>query len=231
MDEFLVCLPYRPDVLCIFETRIADVPSINISIPEYNFFYVNSPTIVGGVGLYVLQDLKCEIIKEFSINVDGVDELWAEISSKESHSNIKRLICCAYRHPSQKNSEYFFNNLNNCLLNVKFFTSSAISIINTLCDSRQLNFSKMYKLILKSNDCCLIINKPTRLTKRSKTSIDHIVANSSPQTVFRASTLLRFCKIFRKCIFLHCISLAADSACGALLLAVQRLSTAMTTVM
>ena len=157
LHEFLVCLPYRPDVLCISKTRIADVPSINVSIPEYNFFYVNSPTIVGGVGLYVSQDLKCEITTEFSINVDGVDELWAEISGRESHSNIKRLICCAYRHPSQKNLDYFFNNLNNCLLSLnskrKIFYILGDININTLCDSRQLNYSKMYKLILKSNGC------------------------------------------------------------------------------
>ena len=108
LHEFLVCLPYRPDVLCIFETRIADVPSINISITEYNFFYVNSPAIVGGVGLYVLQDLKCEITTEFSINVDGVDELWTEISGRESQSKIKRLICCVYRHPLQKNLRILF---------------------------------------------------------------------------------------------------------------------------
>ena len=174
LHEFLVCLPYRPDVLCISETRIADVPSINVSI--------NSPTIVGGVGLYVSQDLKCEITTEFSINVDGVDELWAEISGRESHSNIKRLIC-PYRHPSQKNLDYFFNNLNNCLLSLnskcKIFYILGDININTLCDSRQLNYSKMYKLILKSNGCYLIINKPTHLTMRSKTSIDHILTNDS----------------------------------------------------
>ena len=37
----------------------------------------------------------------------------------------------------------------------------------------------MYELILKSNDCYLIINKPTRPTKRSKTSFDHILTNDS----------------------------------------------------
>ena len=46
-----------------------------------------------------------------------------------------------------------------------------------MCDSRQLNYFKMYKLILNSCGCYLIINKPTRLTKRSKTSIDHILTN------------------------------------------------------
>ena len=66
-----------------------------------------------------MQDLKCETTKEFSINVDGVDELWAEILGTESPSNIKRLICCAYRHPLQKKLEYFFNNLNNCLLTLE----------------------------------------------------------------------------------------------------------------
>ena len=135
------------------------------------------------MGLHVLQDLKCEITKEFSINVDKVDDLWAEISGRESHSNIKRLICCAYGHPSQKNLEYFFNNLNNCLLCLnskrKIFYILGDIKINTLCDLRQLNFSKMYELILKSNGYYLIINKPTRLTKRSKTSIDHILTNDS----------------------------------------------------
>ena len=48
-----------------------------------------------------------------------------------------------------------------------------------MCDSRQLNFSKMYELILKSNGCYLIISKPTCLTKCSKTSIDHILTNHS----------------------------------------------------
>ena len=37
----------------------------------------------------------------------------------------------------------------------------------------------MYELILKSNGCYLIINKPTGLTKRSKTSINHILTNDS----------------------------------------------------
>ena len=43
--------------------------------------------------------------------------------------------------------------------------------------------------------------------------------------------LLRYCKVFRKSIFTRYISLAAGSACSALPLAAQRLSTAMTTVM
>ena len=87
------------------------------------------------MGLYVLQDLNCEITREFSINVDGIDELLAEILGRESHSNIKCLICCAYRHPSQKILEYFFNNLNNCLLSLNlkrkiFYFLGYISIIH-----------------------------------------------------------------------------------------------------
>ena len=60
------------------------------------------------MGLYVLQDLKCEITKEFFINVYGVDELWAEILGRESHSNIKHLICCAYKTPFTKKFIIFF---------------------------------------------------------------------------------------------------------------------------
>ena len=37
----------------------------------------------------------------------------------------------------------------------------------------------MYELILKSNGCYLIINKPTCLTKHFKTLIDYILTNNS----------------------------------------------------
>ena len=77
----------------------------------------------------------------------------------------------------------YLNNLNNCLLSLnskrKIFYILGDININTLCDSKQLNYSKMYELILKINGCYLIINKSTRLTKRFKTPIDHILTNDS----------------------------------------------------
>ena len=41
LRELCVSLRYKRDILCITETRLADVSLINISIPGYNFFIVS----------------------------------------------------------------------------------------------------------------------------------------------------------------------------------------------
>ena len=38
LHEFLVCLSYRPDVLCISKTRIIDVPPLTFLFLNINFF-------------------------------------------------------------------------------------------------------------------------------------------------------------------------------------------------
>ena len=82
--ELCVSLRYKPDILCITETRLADVPLINISIPRYNFFHCNSPTIVGGVGAYFKQNIKVESTNKFIFNMNGVKEIWFEFAGTNS---------------------------------------------------------------------------------------------------------------------------------------------------
>ena len=40
--EFLVSFRLRPDVMCLTETRIKNDPLVNITIPQYKFFHVDS---------------------------------------------------------------------------------------------------------------------------------------------------------------------------------------------
>ena len=72
----LSLIPHKPDILCITETRIANVPLINISIPGYKFFHRNSATVIGGVGIYINDSLKFEIIDDFNLDIAGVEEIW-----------------------------------------------------------------------------------------------------------------------------------------------------------
>ena len=113
----------------------------------------------------------------------NIDELWLEISGKDFLSDTKRLVCCVYRHPSQKNLEQFLDELNNCLININSKSKILYIVgdinINTLYNTHQPNITQKYDLILKCNGCRSIITKPTRTIKHSQTSIDHIITNDT----------------------------------------------------
>ena len=181
--ELCVSLRYKPDILCITETRLVDVPLINISIPGYNFFHCNSPTIVGGVGVYFKQNIKVERTHKFIFNMNGVEEIWFEFAGTNSLEKHKRIFVCFYRHPSQKNSQEFLTNLNNCLANLNLANKQYYIVgdmnINTLCNNYQESLAKKYDLILKSNGCFQTITTATRITTCSKTLLDHIITNES----------------------------------------------------
>ena len=62
--------------------------------------------------------------------------------------------------PFTKKFRIFFYNLSNCLLSLnskrKIFYILGDININTLCDSRQLNYFKMYELILRKKQWLLL---------------------------------------------------------------------------
>ena len=97
--ELCVSLCYKPDILCITETRLADVPLINISIPGYNFFHCYSPTIVERVGVYFKQNIKVERTNKFIFNMNGV-EICFEFAGTNSLEKHKCIFGCICRHPS-----------------------------------------------------------------------------------------------------------------------------------
>jgi len=74
--EMLYSLSNKPDIICISETRIADLKLINISIPRYKFLHKNSPSIVEGVGVYICQNLKYDLTNNYKLYVTGVEELY-----------------------------------------------------------------------------------------------------------------------------------------------------------
>ena len=110
--ELFSLIPHQPDILCITETRIADAPLINISIPS--FFHSNSATVIGVVGIYVTKSLKFEIIDDYNLHIAGV-EIWIEFASSSFPKDIKQVFGSIYRHPYQK-TEIFFNKLNDRLV-------------------------------------------------------------------------------------------------------------------
>ena len=61
-------LSYQFTTLAVTETKIVgDKPlDFNPDIPGYNFEYVSTPLSAGGVGLYILENLKYSVLEKTS---------------------------------------------------------------------------------------------------------------------------------------------------------------------
>ena len=178
--DLILNLTIQPDILCITETRIADVPLTNIELPGYKFFHCNSPTVVGGVAIYIQHDTTFDLIKSTKLGVAGVEEMWLEFSDIDSFHS-KRILGCIYRHPSCNNEEEFLQKLNDCLADLNLEHKQYYIIgdmnVNTLLNNHQENLAKKYNLILKSNNCFSVITTATRVTHQTETLLDHILTN------------------------------------------------------
>ncbi len=84
------------DVIAITETCLNNNSVVNVDIPGYNFFHVDSATSAGGAGLYVSEELKCINRPDLEINIDQVESSWVEIETKQGKNVI---IGSIYRHP------------------------------------------------------------------------------------------------------------------------------------
>ena len=110
MYDFLLCLPFTLDVLCLSESRIKKQPLVNISLSGYSFINVDPVGNAGGVAMYVRKDLK--ITQEQNIHLHGCESLW--LTLYQPNTNKKLTIATIYRHPSQA-TDKFVEDFSNCL--------------------------------------------------------------------------------------------------------------------
>ena len=81
-DDFynLLCsLPQLPVIIVLSETRINLHPLPNIEIPGYTFYYSNSPSKAGGVGVYVLNLVSSDITNKYYLKTEKYEELWLNV--------------------------------------------------------------------------------------------------------------------------------------------------------
>ena len=67
-NQLLNELSYQFTILAVTETKIVgDKPlDFNPDIPGYNFEYVSTPLSAGGVGIYILENLKYSVLEKTS---------------------------------------------------------------------------------------------------------------------------------------------------------------------
>ena len=132
---------------------------------------------VGGVCVFVHENLSFKLREDLSINCDAIQSLSIEISSTKSENIILNSI---YRPPNgdMKQCETHFKDLfSKNGKNLKNIVIARDFNINFLDFETNKNVQDFLNLMFCYNMIPLT-NKPTQVTKHSANAIDHIITNS-----------------------------------------------------
>ena len=96
LHEFVSLLPFKPDVICLSESRI-NQPLNNFQIQGYNFFNAKPSKKAGGVAIYLSTKFNVTLLKSFRLY--GTESLWLKICTNNSTKTI--LFGSIYQHPTE----------------------------------------------------------------------------------------------------------------------------------
>ena len=97
IEECLNDMTRLPDAIAISETKLNASSSSNIDIPNYHFFHNDSPSMAGGVGIYLKNAIKYRLRNDLSLKTSNCEDLWIEVESKISIFCLG-VVC---RHPKK----------------------------------------------------------------------------------------------------------------------------------
>jgi hypothetical protein len=177
-----------PDVICLQELwQFPD--SMAFSLPGYHpleYKLRRNNVQGGGVGIFIKRRLKYSVLPEKSIFVDRIFEsLFIEV---ELGPSAKCIVGSTYRpgtkHPTLSSGDQFtqfMDLLSNLCSNLSDYKSPVYSFGDFNLDLLQYNSSQQvtdYIDLLFSFGFMQIITKPTRVTLKSATLIDHLITTS-----------------------------------------------------
>ena len=182
LEILLKLLNFNPDVISVAETWINDKKPPLYSLDGYKFIYKACVDRVGGVGFFIKDKLKYNIIDNLNINDDKCEDLWIELSLSK---NKKITLGSIYKHPHH---------------NFKDFQSNFVSIIDSLNKdnknfiaggdfnidlNKSNNLIKNYINEVESQGCLQTVNHLTRIPHNQNSSlIDHVYTNLPQIKIF-----------------------------------------------
>ena len=180
--EFLQRLDYLPDIICLSETKIKNLPTVNLSLTGYRSIeHADSQTAAGEVGIYISDNYSSKTIGKNTLNCN-CEDIWIQIS--DFNSNQIFYLGVIYRHPNS-NILNFILALNNKLIQLgkhKYYVVGNFNI-NIDYKNRSVN-SDMYLNMISNNGAFLPIDKHTRVINNSRSIIDHVITNDISNTIF-----------------------------------------------
>ena len=182
LKQLLVTINYTFKIICLTETwcQTQHLKTNSLyHLPEYTIIHQNRNSFHkgGGVCMFLHNSIIHKIRPDLSINDSDTESLSVEIINKSSKNIIVNVV---YRPPGGaiKPFKKFLKDI--IIKNKK--TSKSLYIVGDLnlnaldyeCNSKVKNF---FNLIFQQG-LIPVINKPTRITKKSATAIDHIMTNT-----------------------------------------------------
>ena len=173
---------YSPDIICLSETKLKGLPLTNIHLSGYQFIlHANSSTYAGGVGIYITDKFTFCLLESNTLHT-SCDDLWVHITDRRFGETF--ILGVIYRHP-KGDINSFLSTLNNKLLqinpNQKLYITGDLNL-NTGTNSNSQHKSSFFNTI-NSNGVYSLINKPTRLSRSSSSTIDHILTNDTSNVI------------------------------------------------
>ena len=166
-----------PDLICVSETKLKSLRLRNLSIPNYEFYFSNSPTNAGGVAIYISKHFTVHNTSKQLIGVTGCEDLWLKFGDRTNHSQY--LVGFTYRHPSSNCANFTeaFNDSFAQLLtsNIELFVLGDLNI--DISDTNRTSTASNYLNMIQSYGLLPLITKPTRVTETTSTVLDHILTN------------------------------------------------------
>ena len=134
------------------------------------------------MGVYIAESFQHEKLT-LEPHFDGCEQLWLRISN--TTTNINYVIGTIYRYPSSNTKDFiaFFNDILSQLTALKvyyFILGNINSNTNASPSSRE---ATDYLNMLNSNSVASIINIPTRVTKTTSSTLEHILTNENRYTL------------------------------------------------
>ena len=181
--KILCSLDFTFSVIWFSETWLDKLDSFTYDLPNYTSIHQKrSDRKGGGVSIYIHNSLNFISRPDLSINCDGIGSLTLEIISDNTRNTLVNVL---YRPPNGQ-FETFESFLTNFLVKIKNSDIHIAGDFNiNLLDHDNNEKVQTYLNLIDQSGLILTINKPTRVTRKTATIIDHILTNSFIDTNFQ----------------------------------------------
>ena len=190
-EVFSDCKTY-PSIIAISETGLDDDDnSEQVAIDGYHKpERADSLTNKGGVGVYVTEQLDYVIRDDLKLKVEHCEDIWLEVKptvkpSPRNNKNDSFVIGVIYRHPDHAYRSFSYR-LGQNIEKLNKNKSNFIIVGDINIDLLKYNLARNitdYTNIIKSSGCNIHCNLPTRITRDTRSCIDHVYSNFDQYTV------------------------------------------------
>ena len=196
---FLSNLNLSFSIICFSETWLNDsnVDNSNYELPNYvSVHQITKYYKGGGVSVYIHKNFEFKIRNGLSITSKDIESIGVELLCEKRRNTVFNVI---YR-PSNGEIELFENFSLKILFskNKNFNKNYHIAgdfNLNLLDHDKNKKVGDFLNLIYQ-NGMIPNINKPTRVTKKTATAVDHIITNSFVENTFKTAIIKTCFRLF-----------------------------------